>query len=68
MATGVCRKWVCTRVAWGKMGQLGKMGHLTNDSIVVKLRSDEVFLHVNSKGQCLRYLANEKLPQFSFWQ
>ena len=54
------------RVAWGKMGQLGKMGHLTNDSFFVKLRSDEVFLHVNSKGQCLRYLANEKLPRFFF--
>ena len=33
------------RVAWGKMGQLGKMGHLTNDSFFVNLRSDTVRLN-----------------------
>ena len=27
------------KVARGKMGQLGKMGHLTNDSFFVKLKS-----------------------------
>ena len=44
------------RVAWGKTGRRGKMGHLTNLVISVKWLWDEDIWHLISKAEYLVFL------------